>query len=502
MVLPNILQSSFSRIWIIRYGAGPNNPPELEGLARAGEPSFPLGDLSPIFIPDADRYGQFIVAGKVQGERGLPNMDVVFRYKTDAKGALTRFVRDRCDHDVQVHMGLCEDPNAFNEGWTKILVLAKARPANEYTLGQLGALGPSEDAMVDETVPFVAEDMYEILRMQFAEQALTQIVQEIVDVVVCDAVSCGQCGLPTGGCDIVFSLTLTAGGSPGLPAEIIFTRDGGTVYGETNISTLAANEDPNRMACIGSNLVVVSEDSESLHYADISDILDGTETWTEVSTGFVVTNGPLAIAAISQANVWIVAENGYIYFASDITSGVVVQDAGVATTQDLNDVSAFDKLNVVAVGASNAVVITRNGGDTWASILGPNVGVVLNAVWFKGVNEIWIGDAGGQLWYTINGGTTWNEKVFPGSGAGVVRDIKFVNDSVGYLAHDTAAPAGGILRTIDGGNSWYLLPEGIGSIPANDRINAVAPCSPNDPNTVFGGGLADDAVDGILVKGS
>lgn len=496
-----IQQSAFSRIWIIANTAGAGNTPELQGLARAGEPDWSLGDVTPIFIPDPDRYGHFIVAGKVQGERGLPTMDAVFRYKTDAKGALTKFVKGGCDHDLQVHMGFCQNPQSFNEGWEKILVLPRARPTNWGT-GQLGALGPAENVMVDETVSFSAEEVYEIIRLNFAEQAAAEVVQEVIDVLVCDAQTCGQCGVPTDGCDIVFALTLTAGGSPGLSAEIIFTSDGGAVWGDTNISTLAANQDPNRMACVGSNLVVVSEDSESLHYADISDILAGAEVWTEMTVGFVATNGPLAIWAVSQCAVWIVGENGYIYFSEDPTASVSVQDAGVATTQNLVDVHAFDKLNVAAVGESNALVLTRNGGDTWAAVLGPNPGVNLNAVWMSGLNEIWIGDAGGQLWYTLDGGASWTEKTFPGSGSGVVRDIKFVTETVGYLAHDTALIAGRILRTIDGGNSWYVLPEANGSIPANDRINAVAPCSPDDPNTVYGGGLGDNAIDGFLVKAS
>ena len=66
---------------------------------------------------------------------------------------------------------------------------------------------------------------------------------------------------------------------------------------------------------------------------------------------------------------------------------------------------------------------------------------------------------------------------------------------------DTTTPAGRILRTIDGGHSWYVTPEGNTTIPANDRVNMLAPCEA-DVNIVFGGGLGDGAADGFLVKGS
>ena len=65
-------------------------------------------------------------------------------------------------------------------------------------------------------------------------------------------------------------------------------------------------------------------------------------------------------------------------------------------------------------------------------------------------------------------------------------------------------PAGRILNTIDGGNSWYVAPEGVGSIPDNDQINSLGLCYKASPsvraNNVYAGGLGDDGSDGILLK--
>lgn len=501
MVTSTFVQTSdLSRVWITRFSAGPSNRPDYEGLARADVPTLPLGDITPIFVPDSDRYGKFVVAGKVRGDRGLPTLGIMWRNALDKVSVLDRIVNLGCEHDIQIHMGECQDPQDFNFGWERVLVLERVLPT-QWTTSQLGALQASDRAVVDEEVAFSGEEIYHIYRIQFAEEAVTQVVQEVIKAVICDEITCGNCGLPSTGCDVALFLTLSNAGSPGLPAEVIFTQDGGTIYGDTLIDTLAAAEDPNDMACIGINLVVISEDSESIHYAPLADVLAGTEVWIEITTGFVVTNGPLAMHSQSPRHTWIVGENGYVYFTTDPTAGVTVQDAGVATIQDLNAVHAFDTLNIVAVGASNAVIVSRNGGDTWAPLVGPNPGVILNTVWLRGINEWLVGDAGGQLWYTVDGGVSWTEKLFPGSGAGVVRDIRFANGTVGYMAHDTAAIAGLILRTIDGGFSWYIAPEGNTSIPANDRINSVAPCLAN-PNILFAGGLADDALDGIIVKGA
>jgi photosystem II stability/assembly factor-like uncharacterized protein len=108
-----------------------------------------------------------------------------------------------------------------------------------------------------------------------------------------------------------------------------------------------------------------------------------------------------------------------------------------------------------------------------------------------------VGDANGDLWRTADTGATWTEITLPVTPT-LVEDIKFFDEAIAYLAVTITGPAGNMLRSTDGGSSWYVLPERSGSIPANDTINSVAVC--DDPNVVYGGGLADDGSDGIVVK--
>lgn len=498
MATKNLQKASQTRLFLIEDRAGPANAPSYQALSRALGVSWPQGDLTPIRIPDPDAYGKFVTVELQRGQEGLPTLSIESRLTRDLSELLT-LVRKGCSFDIQLHAGLCEDPRDFNGGWQKIYVLEGAL-ATSYDTAELGALDSDQDIPVNETVPLSGLDYYEIKRLIAAEFAASEVVQEVVDVSICDSAQCGECGITSDGCQKIFAITLSAGGSPGLAAEVIYSEDAGATVGQTNVTTLAANQDPNAIACVGIYLVVVSEDSESLHYAPIADILAGTETWAEVTTGFVATKGPLDIFSLSAVLTWIVAEGGYIYFSEDITSGVEVQTAGGVTTEDLHGIHGVDENNLVVVGNNNTVLFTTDGGETWAAVTGPNVGVNLTCVAMKSALEWLIGAADGTLWYTRNGGGTWAQKGFPGSGAGVVRDIQFATGSVGYMAHDTATPLGRILRTLDGGFSWYVLPEQAGfSVPANDRINALAACS-EDPNVVFGGGLADNATDGILVK--
>lgn len=489
--------TGYSRVFLIDGGARPSAAPAYQGLMKAGAFSWPQGDITLVRIPDPNRYGKFLVVGKVPGEEGNVELTLMARYTTDLS-TLFKLARKKCDIDIHIHMGLCEDPRNFNLGYDKALIIRDAR-ITTYGTTDLGALGSDENAIVNEEVPVSGEDAIELVRMTFGTKAATQVAREVVDIEICDTEACGECGVLSDGCQIVLATTRSSDASPGLPAEVIATRDGGSTWVERPITSLGATEDPNDSDCVGSNLVVVSAESISLHYANIADILNSVETWNEVTTGFVAGGAPRAIHSVSSVWTWIVGLGGYVYVASDPTSGVTVQDAGVATTQQLNAIHAIDELVAVAVGNSNAVIRTVDG-STWSSVTGPAVGVNLNTVWMHSETTWFVGTAGGRLYYTEDSGATWTEKSFPGSGAGQVRHIAFFDGSVGYMAHSSAVPAGRILRTIDGGYSWYIIPEQTGFIiPANDYIGKLAVCA--DPNTVFGGGLADDAVDGIILKG-
>lgn len=493
------LRNDYSRMWLQEFGAGPGNAPEYEGQWKAGGPTFKFGDITAIYEPSNDEYGRFNVAGKIQGQPGLPTMNVMARYLADQASTLLRLGRQGCSHDLQVHIGMCEDPQDFDRGWEKILIITEAY-VTQFATDDLGAMEPGERKFTLETVPVTGIDLYEILRIVFAEEASAQVVQAVVGIIICDRIICGSCGIPSTGCDKIFAVTKSHGGSPGLPAEVVYSGDGGVTWEDTSITTIGATEDPSGLACVGLNLVVISNESDSLHYAALADILLGTETWAEVTTGFVMAKGPNAIWSAGPHATFIVGNGGYVYWTADPTAGVSVLNAGIATVQNLVAVHGIDQEHVVAVGASNAVIATIDG-VTWQTITGPNVGVALTSVWMHTQTEWFVGDATGKLWYTQDSGDSWTEKTFPGSGAGTVQDIKFASPAVGYMSHTTAAPAGRILRTVDGGYSWYVAPEGNTVITANDQITALAVCEEN-VNLVYGGGLGDGGVDGIIVKGA
>lgn len=494
----DLVSTPYSRVFLVENGSvNGNQAATYEGLWKAGGVTFGQGTVTPNRIPSKTAYGQFTTVNTTPGQQNLPELAITARYSF-ALSDMLRLVNIGCNHDLQVHFGQCQNPQDFLNGWSKILVLEQARISN-YTTNELGALEPGNSAIVDEQVTWQGQTIYEISKLTATEVGGTNVIAEIIAVSICDQAGCGGvCGASSDGCQNIFMVTLAAGVSPGLTSHVVYSANGMSTSGTVPINSMAIASVAADSACVGNNLVVVTDtnSAEAIHYAATVDILNGVAApFSAVTTGFVSTKGPSAIWSLGPNETWMAGKGGYIYFTTDPTSGATVQDAGVATAQNLNDIHILDSTHGVAVGVSNAVVRTVDG-TTWGAITGPAVGVTLNAVWMKSVNTWFIGTAGGALYRTNDAGTTWTLVGFSGSGAGAVDDIYFVNATVGYMSHHTAAPVGRLFRTIDGGKTWYILPEN-GAMPDNDRINSIKACR---VNAVFGGGLAGTSADGFAVK--
>jgi hypothetical protein len=493
------LKTAYSRVFLLEGRARPDHQPSYEYSLRAQAASQGFGDVTAIENPKKYRYGEFDEIGETQAGTERVTTTLEGRYARDLQSELLRLARKRCAIDVQLHMGACQDPSDFNK-FDKVLVFEKAS-LTSYDTEDLGALQSDQEAAVNESVGISAREMYEILPITFGEKAGSIVTNEILDMVFCDVESCGDCEDESDGCAKVYGISSAAGGSPSTPADLVFSLDGGVTWYAHDIDTLGASDDPSGVDCVSSYVVVVSNASASLHYV-LKSAVDalGDPAFTEVTTGIVSGGEPNAIFSLGSVG-FIAGDAGYIYKVTDPTAGVTVLDAGSATISVLNDIHAISEDVIVAVGNDGSVVYTENG-ETFAAATSPvGVGVDLNCVFVKNDTEWWVGTSGGQVFYTLDGGATWTEKAFTGSGSGVVRDIQFSTDSVAWIAHDTSAPLGRVLRSYDGGYQWQVVPEREGaSMPLNDRINALAVCS-FDPNLVIGGGLADNGSDGFIVVG-
>lgn len=493
------LQTGLSRVYIIEGRARADHEPDYHSCSMAGSISWSLGDVESIYCPDPARYNQFIEIGTISGARERATLTLTGRYALSILSDYLRLARVGCPMDVQIHMGECEDPFLFND-FAKALILENVL-ITSYDTDDLGTLDEDGKAPVNEMIDVSAENIIEVIELTVERKADTVITVELVDGVVCDTVSCGGCEVESEGCDRIYFVSLQAGGSPGTPPDVVYSLDNGVTWYAHDIDTMLATEDPTGVACLAGYVVVVSNDTDSLHYAPQSDVTpDIDPAFVEVATGFVAAGSPNAIRT-AGGYAFVVGDGGYVYGTSDPTQGVTVLDAGAATGFNLTAVHSQDGYFAVAVGASGAIVTTSNR-VSWTAVTPVNVSFVatnFSCVWVIDEQTWWLGATNGQVWYTVDGGTTFYQKAMPVTCA-AIHDIEFPFESVGYVSGETATPAGVVFRSYDGGYSWVALPEGTGNLPASDRITALATCV-EDPNFFAGGGLHDDGADGVLIVG-
>lgn len=495
----SIAKTANTRVFVIEGRARPDHTASYKSCLRMMALSQGFGDIERIECPDPHKYGGFIEKAEIKGATERPTTSLEGRYPQDVLSDLLKLARKGCAFDVQLHTGACQDPSVFNE-YDKALILEGAYLTN-YGTEDLGALQSGDNAVINETSDISAKDAYEVVPLSVSAKTPTLVVNEVLDAVLCDSVSCGDCETESDGCNKIYAITTGTTGSPDTIPDFVYSIDGGATWYVHDIEGVTSP--PGEVECLGDYVFVTVNTANEVAYALKSEMDGYTDpTWTLVTTGFVTGGEPNA-AWSDGSYAFIVGDAGYVYGTSDITAGVTVLDAGVADPDHLFCVHGLSSEFAVAGGQNGALIFTSDGISWTSAPTSPvGVGVTINTIWVKSTTEWWVGCSNGNLYYTLNQGVTWATKAFSGSGTGQVYSLVFPTPSVGYLAHASTTPKGRVLRTIDGGNSWKLVPEKTGTMPSNARIDAIAYC-PADPNFFVGVGLGDIvAGDGFVVLGS
>lgn len=485
------------RVWYVEGGIHPTRSPEMLALGKfSSDPSQSIGEQTKITAPDPNSFSRDVQVGEVAGSIERASLAIGIRSTAQAS-TLIGWKNKQCRVDVFALIGKCGNPQDFTEGGEKWVYFPDGR-ISSHSYENFGAFGRDENNPTNESVDMTSEEYYEFLYMTQEQVGSSVTTRQIYTVDVYTGNDCENCPDP---CDRVLATMAGANATPGTQPTILYSADGGSTWSSQTISTLFSNEDIVDGAVIGGDIVYISNTANEIHYTDIELLYDGTNTWQQVNSGFVKNKGAKAMAVADVRHIWIVGDGGYIYFSSNHKVGVSVQDAGVATTQNLNAVSAFDKFNVLTVGNSNAVVYTKNGGDTWNTATGPAVGVNLGACWMWDAATWFVGEGAGgtgKLWLTTDSGKTWSQRGLPAAYSRIYK-IVFISEAEGYLLASDGSQTY-VLRTITAGNEWVVLPQGKQAVPVdNTFLTDVAVCSKYS-NTAFAAGLASNGTAGIILK--
>jgi hypothetical protein len=501
MGLPS--KTGSGRVFTIKGRAGPAHEPLYHQSGAWGTSSWGQGDVTKIEIPSDRQYNTWteIDSYQASADRATGTLSI---YEDFDRSDVMELIRLRCPFDVQIHLGCDGDPRDFDLGWNKIKFFEDAR-GTSYDPSERAAMEGGGQQANTEDMPVSARDIYDGLRMTFKFVAQNEVGESVIAIKVCDRITCATCEdeVFSDGCQRVLAVTSGVGTSPGVLPQVIITTDQYKINAiiERWITTFAIGEQASDAACVGSYFVVSSQAGLAFHYANLADMVNQVETWAKVVTGLVAAKGPNAMWNYSPMLTFVAAEDGYIYLMRNPADGVTVLDAGAATADDLNDIAGYDAENVAAVGDATAFVYTTDGASfsTGGEPSGPTN---LEAVAYRTRKEIWVGGTGsGNVYYTTDYGDTWTTKALPGSLTQVDKII-WASDSVGFILGQTATPNARVLRTVNGGYTWYVMPEAPGlSLPTFDYANDADVCE-KDVNKLFIGGLADNGGDGVIVKSS
>lgn len=507
-----IITHQHSRIFRQPGGAGADHPLKYAGvsdqyLSITGVNRAINGGFKRLNVPDPYRRKGYKQVGTTVD---APDYSTMTLEVLEKHGGIPFSISDlTCPNTFYVSVGTCKDPSNFVAGWTDhVKVLSNAQATDAVDMGDL--TGWDSDEQVTASIEYAVGAIYAVGKLNFGEKAGPEIGREVVDVVYGGGVECGNCGPEDNGAKKIYALAKSSGGgSPGLPAEIVYSLDGGSTWAEATITGIGATADPIAIDIAGDKLIVLVSSEGAYYYATISSTTGAPGAFTKVTSGFVGAGAPNDIYVLDSSNIFICGEGGYLYKLADVGAAVTVISAATVTSNDLVRITGDKNDTIVAVGVAGTIVKSSNRGATFATTTtAPAVGtLILQAVAVVNSQRFWVGSSQGYLYYTVNGGETWVESSFSGNQSGQIYDILAVTDEVLYLSHSTTTPTARIFATWNGGVNWTNTAPRIENMPTYNRANRLAAPQLGEQgltiavNNLAVAGLSGGGTDGILLLG-
>lgn len=501
-----IVQTGQGGLFVVDEADYANIPTYLGQLQTFGGLSKTLGSPTPIRIMNPASPGERLIVGYIFGENELPTAPIAEKFHPSAATYIETMDRKRCPILAIWRVGQCSRPDSLQE-WESALIYEGAR-LTDLEIGELLSTEGQSEVMISGN--WTMTQAYRVFAATFSEKAADEVFGEVLDIIYADERSCGGCTALSDGLNKIYAITKAQSGSPGLSSQLVWTIDGGVSWTRTDIAALGGVAG-NAITAVGNYLVIVSEAAGYHVYIPKGSI--SSDNFTTVTSGYnAVGATPRCIYAGGGDRVIIGGALGYIYLSEDITTSVDIVEDGSASANNVNKIAGEGLSTIVAVGDSNTIWVSTNGGrgyallQTDAGLNGPEAGANLTAVAVLDRYNWYVGTNTGKLWRTGDQGATWTQRTLPNQNQiTVINDIKFspLRKSHGVLSCETstgAAVVAKVMRTISGGRQWYDSSPAVSGIPtggtAHVRFNAVALA---DVYGIAIGGLANGSADGVIM---
>ncbi|HRF16586.1 MAG TPA: hypothetical protein PK977_00410, partial [Chitinophagaceae bacterium] len=170
-----------------------------------------------------------------------------------------------------------------------------------------------------------------------------------------------------------------------------------------------------------------------------------------------------------------------------------INQSGLQTSTSFQDVHFISATTAYAVGSNGCMAKTTDGGVTWNRVNNPLFANArnVNTVWFLNENKGYIGgqhnntpDLTPKLYFTLNGGATWDSISAPVGGK---TRVGYVNNPVGSFLWDINAKDKELYRIIFwDDNTGYICGSGLSTFEPIPNVSSTSPCNPTGTNTSTG----------------
>lgn len=476
-------RTSQSRVFVAEGKPGPNNPPIFQGCLAMGGASQTVGDTTFILCPSPDGYDKFAKVGKIVGTEESVETSLTGWFPMNQLSNIIKWGRAKTPLAIHVHFGETSNPQNFNSH-IKAVIFDDDAQITSTDIGEMGQL--EESSSIEQSADISAADYYEVVPLNY--------IVRVADLIDTPAAGAAMARLydTTLPLDNRFGFYVAAAGDGAAAApELIYSIDGGATWSAMDLSAaIAAPNQLTGIAVVNEVPVMISEDTQNTYYADV---LSGATAATEVVVGQALS----CIAGVGSA-AYVGGPSGYFGIIEDYTAGPTAMTLG--TSADIVSVHALQG-GIILAGTDDGYVFFSTDGVNFGSYE-VEAGQIITAVCAVDADTFWAGSDTGNLYYSVDAGTTWASRGFPGSGSGTVTGIVFPELSVGWVAHDPGgATPGTLIKTVGAGavGTWYQVPNGGGlpTIKSHKLASLIGA-----PNRLLLAGAVDAAgTDGQIILG-
>lgn len=449
------------------------------------------GAIDPIFIPDPRQPGRYKLVGRKVAAPALPQIKIQFM---ESWGGIPRILMaPKCEFNLYEVHGRCSDISDFNRGWEGYMMIYSGFKFVD-TVDMGARSNPTSDEMLADGVSATGIAAYPVGSLGFGEEATTEVVVEVIDIVYGTNVQCANCGTENDGSQFIYAVTRANVGSPSAPGQVVYTLNGGVTWSTSTVTGIGTTNQPTFIDIAGNVLFLAA--GTNLFYTVLDENTGAPTTWQTITM-------PAAMVDVyvqSPTSIWYVS-SGAIWRANDVTIAPTSIDAGAGAA--LHRITGVND-TIIATGAAGVVRFSNSNGNGWVNATVP-ASTILHAVAAMDESTWFVGGNNGNVYKTTTRGASWTTLAFQNAGNGAINDIQIATREVIWIGQ-TISNVAYLVTTLDGGNTWINNASGSPRLlnwPTFQSISRLAVPKYAEPsiaaNYISIGGLVTGGADGILL---